>query len=131
METLSPATSGSLANFNTWETSEKRRGVAGLDAEILEMSFEELVAITDIEALDAKLSELDIRLAMKQGLFRDYISDARKKGDVVHRLVAGTLEEVIQRIEKARKQLPGMPSYWMNCHRKADFSIHRPQHYFT
>ena len=120
IELLNPATSGSLADFNTWEERENRWGVVGLNAMVLEARLTELAATTDTEAMDAKLNEIDTSLALKGNVFSNYINRARDKGDVVYSTVAGTLDELIKRIELARKQLPGMPSYWVNCHRKAD-----------
>ena len=119
-ETLSPVTSKSLAKFNTREKRENRRGVVGLDTLVLEWDLEELVVAKDTNALNAKLDEIDTCLAIKQDVFRGYINGAREKGDLVYKHVVGTLDDLVERIEVARKQLPGMPSYWVNYHRKAN-----------
>ena len=117
---LSPATSESLAHFNTRERREGRWGVAALDAVVLDRRLNKLMVAMDTEAMDAKINEIDEYLALNQDSFRYYINGAREKGDAVYILVAGTLDELAERIEAAREQLPGMPSYWMNCHRKAN-----------
>ena len=79
-----------------------------------------LVATMDPEALDDNINELDIYLATKQGVFRDYINRAREEGDEVYRYAVGTLDDLLKRIGDAREALPGVPPYWMNCHRKAN-----------
>ena len=120
-ELLNPVTSGSLAKFNTKEQKNNRDGVDGLDAVVLGALLEELLVAMDTKALDAKLNEIDEYLAMKQDVFRDDIKNAREQGDnAVYKRVASTLNELIKRIEIARRRLPGMPSYWMNSHRKAN-----------
>ena len=120
-ETLSPATSESLADFNIWEKRDNRRGVVGLNVKVLERRLEKLVSTMDPKALDANINDLDISLARKQDVFRDYINEVLQKGDdVVYRRVSETLDDLVEQIEAAREQLPGMPSYWMNCHRKAN-----------
>ena len=118
IELLNPATSESLADFNTWLRRENRRGVVGLDAFVLEWHLKKLAAATDAEAMDAKINKIDTTLSMHLGAFRGYIN--RVEDDVVYSSVAETLDEPIKCIELARKQLPGMPPYWVNCHRKAD-----------
>ena len=119
-ELLNPATSESLAKFNRREEEEHRWGVVGLDAMVLGRRLKKLMVAMDTETLDAKLNEMDKYLATKQGVFRDYIKNAREQGDDVVRHVAGILDDLLERIEEAREQLPGMPSYWMNCHGKAN-----------
>ena len=119
---LSPVTSESLAQFNTQERTEGRRGVIALDAVVLSRRTKQLMVAMDDKAVDAKIKKLDEYLALKQEIFSDYINDAREKGHAVYTDVAGTLVEVVERIEAAREQLQGMPSYWMNRYRKANCS---------
>ena len=118
IELLDPATSGSLADFNAQEESKNRWGVVGLDAFVFKVLLKELAAARDAEAMDTKINEIDTSLEMHQGAFRDYIN--QQEDDVVHRHVLGTLGELITRIEAGRRQLPGIPPYWMNCYRKAN-----------
>ena len=120
IEMLNPVTSESLAHFNTWEEEENRWGVVGLDALVLEIYLEELVVAVDTEAMDAKVKEIDDLLAIKEGTFINYIDRAREKGDAVYDIVAGTLDDLTKLIEIARRRLPGMTSYWMDSHRKAN-----------
>ena len=108
-ETLDDVTSKSLAEFNAWERKDKRRGVFGLDVMVLESDLEELVATMDAKAMEDKLNEIDTSLATKQDAFRSYINRA-EEGDVRTWVLDG-LDPLIKRIELARMQLPGIPSY--------------------
>ena len=119
-ELLNPVTSESLIDFNKWEKAEDRRGVVGLDAKMLSALLEELLVAMDNEAIDAKLKEIDDWLAIKGWTFTNYIDGAREKSVAVYHIVVSALQELVQRIEQARRRLPGMPSYWMNSHRKAN-----------
>jgi hypothetical protein len=118
LDMLSPAAPGSLADFNKWENEERRRGVHPIDIVLLQLRVKQLQAVTDVETLDTKLNEIDSFLAAAQVRYRNYIN-ALAKDKAAQEVVEAVLGDVIQRIEEARGQLPGMVPYWMSCGRKA------------
>jgi hypothetical protein len=118
LDFLSPAAPKSLSKFNKREEAEERWGVTAIDIDRMKMHFEELQDIQEIEALDAKLEEINSYLAGFQTTYTDYISDVVEKGDKVYVRVKVTLDDVVWRIQKARERLTGIFSYWINCYGK-------------
>jgi hypothetical protein len=104
---LTPTTSQSLADFNSWERAQKQRGVTPIDTDLLQMELGALQA----KNVDAKLKAIDSDLEQTQVVYSSYIADAATRGDGVP---GTTLNPAIRRIQMAREKLPGMRSYWMN-----------------
>ena len=74
----------------------------------MESEFDDLLAGTDIDTLDAKLSEIDKILADAQTEYEQYIVETAATGKT---RVMRTADDLIWRIKKARNQLPGMFSH--------------------
>jgi hypothetical protein len=131
VDLLSPAAPESLKEFNTVERAEGRRGATPLDFFRLWTEFNRLLRITNIETLDAKLSNIDLYLAKYQTVYDLYIHNAAVKGKAVHSVVELTLGNVIWRINEAREQLSSMLPHWMCCWGKAKHYHPRHQRYST
>jgi hypothetical protein len=109
LDMLSPATPETFSKFNSREEEQGGRGVTPIDIVWLKMQLNKLLAMTDIESLDAKLNEIDPYLAGVQDLYGRYIVDATAKDAVVQSSVTVPLGPVTPagRIKAAREQLPG------------------------
>ncbi len=108
LDFLSPATGGSLADFNDDEKQQKRRGVVPINIRRVQMELGQLRVAKDIESLDAGLVTLDTYLKGLQDECAEYMVDTPK----AH--VKRTLDEVIWQVQAARDLLPGMLSHCMD-----------------
>ena len=102
LDMLSPATSESLARFNEREIDKNRDGVVPIDIDLLEMDLGKLLGVTDTKSLDVKLNEISSSLDVAQDHYDEYMVDAAAKN------VTMVLRNLIQRIEVAKEQLPGI-----------------------
>jgi hypothetical protein len=102
--------------------------VAGIDSTVLKGWVEEPQAAKKSDDMDTKIRRIDEYLENKRGLYNDHDVDAAAKGAKVKRVVKGTLDAVIRRIDLVRGQLQSMFPYWVNCCRKAKgYTIHRSE----
>ena len=83
LDLLSPAAPKPLKKFNSWEEKQDRWGVVPLDIRLLEIYLEELPGMTDTEALDAEINQIDTSLAIRQAHFERYTVDEGGKSEDV------------------------------------------------
>ncbi|CAG8692906.1 4756_t:CDS:2, partial [Acaulospora colombiana] len=108
LDLLQPATDEPLRKFNKREDKEDRDGVVPLNMRILKIDLEEMQKVKDVKTLDAKFKEMDSCLEQSQIQFEDYINDAAKDGEEVHKRAIKHLNGSIRAIQKARQRLPGI-----------------------
>ena len=99
---LSSSASELVARFNKRQLNANRDGVGEIFVDRLQRRLSALVAASDVETLDAKLHDIDSYLERKEDICRLHLAKP-----MIDPLAADVLDDIIDKIQVAREQLPG------------------------